>query len=77
MIVDFQESMLLWIPVTCESESESDDLNQKVTAANGAVFDFVDGIISLDDMVQSLECYGANVDDYLEDLAETVRIFGA
>lgn len=76
MISNFQESMLLWIPTNSESLEESDNLNRLVTAANGAVLDFVDYIISLDDMLQSIEYYGADVDEYLENLTETVRIFG-
>ena len=73
---NFQESLLLWIPTKSESESESEELSRLVTAANGAVLDFVDRIISLDDMLQSIEYYGADVDEYLEDLSEIVRIFG-
>lgn len=73
---NFQESLLLWIPADSESEAESTELNKSVTAANGAVIDFCDGIISLDDTLQCIEYYGADVDEYLEDLGETVRIFG-
>ena len=72
-----QESMLLWIPQSSKSDEESDELNKQVTAANGSVLDFCDCLISLDEMLQSIEYYGADVDEYLEDLAETVRIFGA
>lgn len=74
---NLENSMLLWIPANCSSEEESDELNQKVTASNGAILDFCDCLISLDEMLQSIEYYGADVDDYLEDLAETVRLFGA
>lgn len=77
MIFNFQESMLLWIPADSESKEESDELNKNVTASNGAVLDFCDGLISLDDMFQTVEYYGADIDDYIEDLAETVNMFGA
>lgn len=77
MMHKFQESMFLWIPASSESEEESDELNQKVTASNGAILDFCDCLISLDEMLQSIEHYGADVNEYLEDLAETVRLFGA
>jgi len=77
MPFEFYTSMLLWIPVNVKSEESSDDLNQKVTASNGAIFDFTEQIISLDEMLQTIEYYGASVDEYLDDLAETVRIFGA
>lgn len=64
-----QEFMFLWIPTACESEEESIDLCCKVTAANSAVMDFADRLISLDDMFGAIEYYGADIDDYIEDLA--------
>lgn len=75
MITTFEESMLLWISVNSESDELDDEL-QFVTASNGAVIDFCDGLISLDDMFQAVEYYGADVDDYIEDLVETVNMFG-
>lgn len=71
-----QESMLLWIPGTSESLEESDDLNSKVTAANGAVIDFCDRQISLDELLQIVEFYGGNVDNYRADLLESIVALG-
>ena len=76
MITTFEESMLLWLAVNSESESESDEELRLVTASNGAVLDFCDGLISLDDMFQAIEYYGADIDNYIEDLVETVNVFG-
>lgn len=75
MITTFEESMLLWISVNSESDELDDEL-QFVTASNGAVIDFCDGLISLDDMFGAIEYYGADVDDYIEDLAQTVDLLG-
>lgn len=70
------ESMLLWIPGNSESIEESDDLNAKVTAANGAVLDFCDGDIPLDVLLQVIEHYGGNVDNYRADLLESIVALG-
>ncbi|MBE9191404.1 hypothetical protein IQ230_13820 [Gloeocapsopsis crepidinum LEGE 06123] len=75
--MDLKESMLLWIPVGQESQDENNDLIQKVTQANGAVLDFCDGIISLDETFQIAEYYGADVDDYREILDTNFRYLGA
>lgn len=74
--MDLQESMLLWIPGQQESIDESDDLTRKVTAANGAVLDFCDRLITLDDLFQTIEYYGASVDDYRINFAETLLAYG-
>jgi hypothetical protein len=75
--MNLQESMLLWIPPNLESQEEWDVRAKEVTQANGAVLDFCDRVITLDEMLQTVEFYGADVDLYLYDLAETVRILGA
>lgn len=69
--------MLLWIPPSSESEAESDDLTTKVTLANGAVLDFCDRLISLDELLQTVEHYGADVDQYVTDLAHSIHLLGA
>ncbi len=74
--MDNLESMLLWIPVNQESPEETDELIQKVTLANDAVLDFSEGIISLDDTFQAVEYYGADIDNYRENLVESIRILG-
>jgi hypothetical protein len=70
------EPLLLWVPVNQQEPEETDDLIQKVTLANNAVLDFSEGIISLDDTFQIIEHYGADVDDYRENLAEIARTLG-
>lgn len=74
--MDLQKSMLLWIPGQQESIEESDDLNAKVTAANGAVIDFCDRLITLDDLFQTIDYYGASVDEYRLDLSDTLSLYG-
>ena len=74
--MNLQGSMLLWIPEV-ESEEEWETRASEATQANGAVMDFCDRVITLDEMLQSIEHYGANIDNYLVDLAATVRAFGA
>ena len=76
-MVDLQESMLLWIPVDPESPQESDELISDVTAANGAVLDFCDGIITLDQTLEIVDDCGADIDRYLADLDFTFRQLGA
>lgn len=72
------ESMLLWVPIHPEIvEEETNDLIQKVTAANNAVLNFAEGIITLEDTFQVIEHYGANIDEYRNILDENLRVFGA
>lgn len=75
--MNLQESMLLWIPIVRECPEESDDLIQQVTTANGAVIDFCDGYLSLDETLQVISDCDADVDDYIENLARTISCFGA
>ena len=74
--MSLQESMLLWIPGLQESVEESDDLNQKVTAANGAVLDYWDGLMQLDELLQVIEFYGGSVDNYRSNLLDTIVSMG-
>lgn len=72
------EPMLLWVPVYSEMpEEEADDLILKVSLANDAILDFSEGIITLDETFQTIEQFGANIDEYRDNLAETIRIMGA
>jgi len=66
------ESMLLWLPITIARE----ELIEQVTAANGAILDFCNGDQSLDDTLEIIEHYGANVDAYRHSLAEDLRCLG-
>ena len=75
--MDLQTSMLLWIPANSDSVEESDDLTSKVTNANGAVLDFCSSLISLDELLQTVEHYGADVDQYITDLADSIQLLGA
>ncbi len=76
-MVDLQESMLLWVPVSRECPEESDELIQQVTIANGAVMDFCDGIITLEDAFDVIHDNGADIDAYIADLAQTISAIGA
>lgn len=75
--MDLQESMLLWVPVNRECPQESDELIENVQIANGAVMDFCDGLLELDETLQIIESVDADVDDYLANLARTISAFGA
>lgn len=68
--------MLLWIPNSQECPQESDELIQQVTAANGAVMDFCDGIITLETTLEIVSDCGADVDRYIADLDESIRFLG-
>lgn len=72
----FRESMLLWLPMESECEEETAHQISLVTAANGAIIDFCDLEQSLDDTLQIIEHYGANVDAYRQSLAEDLRCLG-
>lgn len=72
--MDNLEPLLLWVPGNQESIEERHELIEKVTLANDAILDFSEDLITLDDAFQAIEHYGASVDDYRENLAETIRI---
>lgn len=74
--MDLQESMLLWIPGSQDSLDESDDLNQKVTAANKAVLDFCDLEISFDELLQIIGHYGGSIDNYRACIEESITGLG-
>lgn len=67
-------AMLLWLPAS--SCDEDDSLIEKVTLANGAILDFCDGEINLADTLETIEYYGANVDEYRSGLALEVKLLG-
>ncbi|MGL5805389.1 MAG: hypothetical protein ACRC11_08090 [Xenococcaceae cyanobacterium] len=71
-----EESMLLWLPDYLCDEDDSESI-ESVTQANGAIIDFIDGDLSLSEMVERIEYYGANPDDYLTSFEEDLRLFGA
>jgi len=75
--MDLQDSMFLWIPNFSESQSELDNSIQKVTLANGAILDFCDNVISLEETLEIIFDCGADVDEYLAQLDRTVTAFGA
>ena len=72
--MSFRESMLLWLPV---SSIEDDKSIEEVTLANGAILDFCDGEINLADTLETIEYYGANVDEYRSGLAFDLKRLGA
>ncbi len=71
--MSFRESMLLWLPV---SLIEDDKSIEEVTYANGAILDFCDGELSFADTLETIEYYGANVDEYRSGLALEVKRLG-
>lgn len=73
--MSFRESMLLWLPSSMLDEQPL--LIEEVTAANGAILDFCDGELSFADTLETIEYYGANVDQYRAGLAEDLRRLGA
>ena len=73
--MSLQNSMLLWIPTSLINEDDS--LIEKVNLANGAILDFCDGESSLSDTLETIEYYGADVDEYRVGLAQDLRILGA
>ncbi|PSB27470.1 hypothetical protein [Chlorogloea sp. CCALA 695] len=72
--MSFRESMLLWLPVSLTSDDKS---IEEVTLANGAILDFCDGELSFADTLETIEYYGANVDEYRSGLATDVKLLGA
>lgn len=72
--MSFHNSMLLWIPTYLIDEDDS--LIEKVTSANGAILDFCDGELSFADTLETIEYYGANVDEYRSGLALEVKLLG-
>ena len=72
--MSFRESMLLWLPSSMLNEQES--LISEVTYANGAILDFCDGELSFADTLETIEYYGANVDQYRTVLASDLRQLG-
>ena len=71
----FRESMLLWLPSSMLTEQPS--LIEEVTAANGAILDFLDGELSFADTLETIECYGADVDQYRAELSVTLGRYEA
>ena len=60
-----QESMLLWLPASgYECDEELLHHVSSITNANGAVLDFCDRKLSWSDLLDTIEFYGANIDDY-------------
>lgn len=76
MTANLQEASLLWIPSSLESQEEWDLRAKQATEANSAVMDFCDGIISLDDCFQIIEATECDIDDYIDNFAENLRMFG-
>ena len=72
--MSFRESMLLWLPSSMLNEQES--LIEEVTYANGAILDFCDGELSFADTLETIEYYGANVDEYRTVLASDLQRLG-
>ena len=72
--MSFRESMLLWLPSSMLDEQPL--LIKEVTAANGAILDFCDGELSFADTLETIEYYGANVDQYRTVLASDLRQLG-
>lgn len=68
-------SMLLWLPAS--SINEDDSLIEKVTLANGAIEDFCDGETNLADTLETIEYYGADIDEYRNGLAFDLKRLGA
>ncbi len=67
------ESMLLWLPASMLDEQP---LIEEVTAANGAILDFLDGELSFADTLETIEFYGADVDEYRTELSHTFGRYG-
>lgn len=76
-MIDLQEASLLWIPSNVEFLEEFDLRASQATAANGAVMDFCDGIIRLDDCFQIIEANDVDIDAYIDAFKDMVGNFGA
>lgn len=72
--MSFRESMLLWLPASMLTEQPG--CIEEVTAANGAILDFCDGELSFADTLETIEYYGANVDQYRASVADDLRRLG-
>jgi len=72
-----QDSMLLWLPSSeYECDSEFSHHASVVERANGAVIDFCDREISMSDLLDTIEFWGADVDDYRVSLDANLRALG-
>ncbi len=75
-MIDPQEAFLLWVPGNVESTDEFDLRAAQATEVNGAVLDFCDGIIRLDDCFQIVEANDVDIDSYIENFKDIVGKFG-
>ena len=73
--MNLHESMLLWLPTSPEA-NQNESLIEKVSLANRAILDFCNGEISLENALEAIEYYGANVDIYRDNLDECLRTLG-
>lgn len=72
----FEESMLLWLPSYLVEENDTETI-ANVTKANGAILDFLDGELTLAQMLEIVDDLDTDVDDYLKSLDSNLRQFGA
>lgn len=70
---NFNEAVMLWLPV----HMVEDEAIETVTAANGIILDFCDGEISFEQTLDELNDHHIDLDSYLENFEESLRIFGA
>lgn len=77
MMSSLQESMLLWLPASFfECEEEFSHHVNLVSTANGAVLNFCDRELSWSDLLDTINYYGADVDDYRRVLDANLRARG-
>lgn len=74
--MNFQESMLLWLPASVLKSEEGNLLVSSLSEINEYVFKFWEESINFDEMLMAIEFYGADPDDYCQTLDTNLRYFG-
>jgi hypothetical protein len=72
---NLQEDSLLWIPPNVESEEEFELRVQQATEANNAVSNFYSGIITLDEMFETIVDCDAVIDQYIDNFAHIIDLY--
>lgn len=70
---ELEQSLLLWLPDSSNfCDEELGYHSQNIAAINSVVLDFCEGEKSLTEAIEIIEFYGADIDDYLQNLEQFV-----
>jgi hypothetical protein len=74
-MTDFNESIMLWLPT--HMIKDEPEAIETITTANGIILDFCDGEISFEQTLDELNDHHVDMDDYLDNFEQSLRLFGA